>query len=358
MRQTTLLPALMTFILLWTLLLACAGTPDNLRVTALPQYICPSATPRLTDTPRPTSPPQFPFTFQANLDYGYVDVGRSLVRVQYLAQSTGLVQLHYWGVTHTGAPWYGSGGALTIAYAPMGMLGVISSYPIFIPPQVVTATIQVTGGYTFTFTVPRYYTTLFTQPQPIPCCLPAPIYPTPVPTYTPYPTPTPYVRTSDYFLGDPVYVLSGTQRLRFKVTEITTLPTTTLDHRGNPQNVSVWRLEVKNIGGIEYNLFPAAQMYVSEVVTPMGGTIQGVWGASLAAAAEAGITPDYDPAALLPGETRTFSLAAFAPLGTVYRLSFALDLTGRGTQTQVPGAHIVSWLNAVNTDCRGEIQEP
>lgn len=358
MKKHSLLPILLTFILLWALLLACAGTPDNLRVTGLPQYVCPSATPRLTDTPRPTSPPQFPFTFQANLDYGYVDLSRSVVRVQYLAQGTGVVQLSYSGVTATGAPWVGSGGTLTIAYAPAGLPGVIGSYPILIPPQVVSASIQITGGYSFTFSVPRYSTTLYTAPQPIPCCLPAPIYPTPVPTYTPYPTPTPYVRTDDYFLGDPVYALTATLRLRFRVSEITTLPTTVLDRRGSPQNVSVWRLEVKNIGGVEYNLFPAAQMYVSEVVTATGATMQGVWGASVAAAEAAGITPDYDPAAVLPGESRTFSLAAFAPLGTVYRLSFALDLTARGTQTLVPGTHIVSWLNAHNTDCQGEIREP
>lgn len=358
MRRTTLLPTLMTFILLWTLLLACAGTPDNLRVTALPQYVCPSATPRLTDTPRPTSPPSYPFVFRANLDYGFVDVTRSVVRVQYLAQGTGLVQLSYSGVTATGAPWYGSGGMITLAYAPTGSPGTSGSYLILIPPQVVNTTIHLTSGYTFSFTVPRYASVLSVPPNPLPCCLPAPIYPTPVPTYTPYPTPTPYVRTHDYFVGDPVYALTPTLRLRFKVMEVWSLPTTHLDRRGSPQTVTVWRMEVKNIGGMEYNLFPAVQMYVSEIVTPEGGTLQGVWGASVAAAAEAGITPDYDPAAVLPGESRTFSLAAFTPLGQAYRLTFALDLTTRGTQTQVPGAHLVSWLNALNTDCRGEIQEP
>ncbi len=54
-----------------------------------------------------------------------------------------------------------------------------------------------------------------------------------------------------------------------------------------------------------------------------------------------------------------FALAAFGPVGTAYRVSYALDLTTRGSgPTQVPGAHIVSWLNAVNTVCKGEIQEP
>ena len=355
MKKQSLLPILLTFLLLWALLLACAGTPDNLRVTGLPQYVCPSATPRLTDTPRPTSPPTYTAAFQANLNYSYVDLTRSIVTVQYLAQSVGSIQLSYSGVTTTGQVWSGS---FNIGYAPYGAPGVIGAYPLSIPLSVNTATLAVVGGYAYTFTVTRYPYPYFTSPQPIPCCLPAPIYPTPVPTYTPYTTPTPYVRTDDYFLGDPVYALTATLRLRFRVSEITTLPTTVLDRRGNPQNVSVWRLEVKNIGGVEYNLFPAVQMYVSEIVTPTGGTRQGVWGASVAAAEAAGITPDYDPAAVLPGESRTFSLAAFAPLGTVYRLSFALDLTARGTQTLVPGTHIVSWLNAFNTDCRGEIREP
>ena len=88
-------------------MLACAATPDSLRIDGLPQYICPSATPRPTDTPRPTSPPSYPSTFLANLDYSHVDVTRSLVNVRYLAQSVGAVQLSYSGMTLSGQLWTG-----------------------------------------------------------------------------------------------------------------------------------------------------------------------------------------------------------------------------------------------------------
>jgi hypothetical protein len=100
-------------------------------------------------------------------------------------------------------------------------------------------------------------------------------------------------------------------------------------------------------------------MYVSEIVTPGGNSLAGVWGANLAAAEAAGITPTYDPVSLQPGQTQLFTLAAFTPDGTAYRVSYALDLTERGGgPTQVPGQNIVSWLNAVNTVCSGEITEP
>jgi hypothetical protein len=166
------------------------------------------------------------------------------------------------------------------------------------------------------------------------------------------------VRTNDYFVGDPVYALTANQRIKFRVLEVQSLAAPP-DAQGRLRSVYAWRLEVKNIGTAEYDLFPAAQMYVSEVMATPSGTLQGVWGPSLDAASIAGLTPTYDPAALMPGQTLTFSFAAFGPQGTAYRISYALDLTTRGNgPTQVPGANIVSWLNRVNTECTGEIQEP
>jgi hypothetical protein len=346
--------------MLITAVLACAGTPDSLRIDGLPQYICPSATPRPTDTPRPTSPPTYPFTFLANLDYTYVDTTRSLVNVRYLAQSVGSIQLAYSGTTSSGQPWLGSGGVLNIGYAPYGAPGITGNYPLFIPSAVTTVTLTIFGGgTTYAFTVTRYFYPLSGNSNPYPCCLTPPIYPTPVPTYTPYPTPTPYVRTNDYFVGDPIYALTSTLRIRLKVTDISSVPTNALDRSGDSQHIYVWHLEIKNIGQTEYDLFPAIQMYVSEIVTAGGGTLEGVWGPSLTAAKMAGITATYDPAVLAPGQIQTFALAAYGPAGTAYRVSYALDLTTRGSgPTQVPGAHIVSWLNAVNTVCKGEIQEP
>jgi len=354
MKKRTL-PFVISFVALSAALLACAGTPENLQISGLPQYICPSATPRLTDTPRPTSPPTFPLVFQANLNYGYVDVTRSLIRIQYLAQNLGAIQLVYSGVNTAGALWSGN---VTMGFAPMNAPGITGSYALVIPPDVNAATLSVIGGYSATFMVTRYPYPVSGSPNPPPCCLPPPIYPTPVPTYTPYPTPTPYVRTNDYFLGDPVYAVTSTLRIRFRVTDITAHPAPP-DRDGSPRQVYVWQLEVKNIGTVEYDFLPAAHMYVSEIRLPDGAARGGVWGPSLEAAQTANVTPTYDPAALQGGQSQSFTLAAFGPLGTVSRVSYALDLTGRGNgPTQVPGRQIVSWLNQVNTVCTGEIKEP
>ncbi len=355
MKKQTALYALAAFAMLLLAALACTAAKQNLDIRGLPQYICPSATPRPTHTPYPTSMPNYPPAFQANLNYSYVDVTRSTVMVQYIAQSVGAVQLSFSGVTDTGSAWVGSSGVLTIGYASYGVPGSSGSYPVTLPYNVTSATISING---YTFGVVRYPYPYFTSANPFPCCLPGPIYPTPVPTYTPYPTPTLYVRTNDYFLGDPIYT-SGTLRVRFKVTQITSQSTSVPDLQGNPQNIYVWQLEVKNIGSVEYALFPVGQMYISQIVTPGGTTMDGVWGASLQAAQAANVTTNYDPVGLQPGQTQTFTLAAFGPVGTVYRLSYAMDSSERGGgPTQVPGANIVSWLNAVNTICTGEIQEP
>jgi hypothetical protein len=339
MKKQTALYALVALVMLLLAVLACTATKQNLDISGLPQYTCPSATPRPTHTPYPTSMPNYPPAFQANLNYSYVDVTRSTVMVQYIAQSVGAVQLSFSGITDTGSAWVGSSG----------------SYPVTLPYNVTSATISING---YTFGVVRYPYPYFTSANPFPCCLPGPIYPTPVPTYTPHPTPTLYVRTNDYFLGDPIYT-SGTLRVRFRVTAVTGQSTSVPDLQGNPQNVYVWQLEVKNIGSVEYALFPVGQMYISQIVTPGGTTIDGVWGASLQAAQAANVTTNYDPVGLQPGQTQTFTLAAFGPVGTVYRLSYAMDSSERGGgPTQVPGANIVSWLNVVNTICTGEIQEP
>jgi hypothetical protein len=103
-------------------------------------------------------------------------------------------------------------------------------------------------------------------------------------------------------------------------------------------------------------------MYVSTITLPGGLEVDNVWGASLAAAEEAGFTPNYELADVQPGETKTFTLAAYGPRGTARRVSYVLDVTARddggGIPTIVPGQNIVSWINEVNTICTGEIEEP
>jgi hypothetical protein len=347
--------ALMACVMLLLAALACTASSQNLDIGGLPQYTCPSATPRPTNTPNPTSLPTYPAMFQANLNYSYVDVTRSTIVIQYIAQGIGAIQASYLGVTDSGQFWTGSGGYFTIGYAPYGAPGGSGSYGITLPSNVVNAAISVNG---YSFGVTRYPYPVSSSPNPFPCCLPGPIYPTPVPTYTPYPTPTLYARTNDYFVGDPIYT-SGTVRVRFRVTDISGQSTTVPDRQGNPQNIYIWHIDIKNVGNVEYSVFPVGQMYISQVITPGGGTSDGVWSASLEAAKAAGIPTNYDPVGLQPGQSQTFTLVAFGPVGTVYRLSYAMGVTARGGgPTQVPGSNIVSWLNAVNTVCKGEIQEP
>ncbi len=51
---------------------------------------------------------------------------------------------------------------------------------------------------------------------------------------------------------------------------------------------------------------------------------------SWAAAEEAGLTPNYDLTDVQPGETKTFTLAAYGPRGTARRIAYVLDVTARG----------------------------
>jgi hypothetical protein len=162
---------------------------------------------------------------------------------------------------------------------------------------------------------------------------------------------------NDYFLGDMVYV-TGTLRVGFKLVSVNSQPADKTDRYGNLQNIYVWQLYIKNVGQVEYSVFPAGQMYLSDILSE-GGSVQGVWGPSVEAALEAGFTPSYDALGLLPGEAHLFTLAAYGPAGTAYRLSYVLDTSVRGDgPTQVPGRNIVSWLNQVNSVCTGDIQEP
>jgi hypothetical protein len=176
------------------------------------------------------------------------------------------------------------------------------------------------------------------------------------------------VRTNDYFLGDAVYNYSGQLKIRFILLDVRSQPAMKLGPGGQPQHIYQWTFEVKNRADsrVEYDFFPAAQTYVSDILLPGGGSVQGVWGPSQAAADEAGISPNnYQVFALQPGQSQTFTVAAYGPVGTVYRIGYVLDSTQRATPgqsgaapTHVPGRNIVSWLNQTNTVCTGNIVEP
>jgi hypothetical protein len=170
------------------------------------------------------------------------------------------------------------------------------------------------------------------------------------------------VRTNDYFVGDAIYTSEQPSglRLRFRVTNIRDVPAAEPDEDGQLQSIYLWTIEIRNVGSVEYDVFPAAQMYVSTITLFGGSDLEGVWGASLAAAEEAGLTPNYEATDIQPDETKTFTLAAYGPRGTAHRISYALDTSARDglNPTVVPGRNIVSWINEINTICTGDIAEP
>jgi len=358
-------PIILAAMLLLVGVLACAGTVQNLRVDGLPQYVCPSATPRPTHTALPTGLPSWPPYFAANLSWYQVAPNFNTITAQWTGQSAGTVYLSYSGSMST-YPYYwpGSGGYLAVDTIPGPTRTGL--YPITIPANVTYATVSLyaggVAGSSRSYTVTRVYYAIYPVPYPPPGGAPGSITPTPRPTYTPWPTPTQYVRTNDYFVGDAIYTPlqpSGLQ-LRFRVSNIQAQNAVAPDRHGQPQSVYVWTFEVKNVGSVEYDLFPAAQMYVSTITLAGGGDLEGVWGASLAAAEEAGLTPNYEMTDIQPGETKTFTLAAYGPRGTARRIAYVLDVTARGgtMPTVVPGQNVVSWINEVNTICTGEIEEP
>jgi hypothetical protein len=348
--------------------LACAGTAQNLRIDGLPQYVCPSSTPRPTHAQPATGQPLWPPFFAANLSWYQVAPNFNTILAQWTGQHAGTVYVAYSGYRATYPyTWTGSGGYLAAGSIPgptrSGFL------PITIPPDVYSASVSIyasgVAGSLRSYTVTRVGYAIYPNPLvPPPGGAPGSLTPTPRPTYTPWPTPTEYVRTNDYFLGDAIYTprqASGL-RLRFRLVSIDAMPALEPDDDGQPQSVFVWVFEVKNVGSVEYDLFPAAQMYVSTITLPGEMDIDGVWGASIAAAEEAGFMPNYELTDLQPGETKTFTLAAYGPQGTAHRIAYVLDVTARdeggGIPTVVPGQNVVSWINDTNTVCTGEIGEP
>src|SRR5260221_9035576 len=133
---------------LMAMMLACSGNAVNMAIGGVPQYICPSA------TPRPTSLPRYPSLFLANLDYYYIDPTRNVVMVQYLAQNTGSIYVSSWGTYPDGSVW-SSGGAYA-GYAG-NWPGNYGSYTIALPSGAASASITINtdmaGGYTFSVAI-------------------------------------------------------------------------------------------------------------------------------------------------------------------------------------------------------------
>lgn len=356
-RRTRTLSLVLAWLMPLMGMLACDAS--NSAITSNPLYICPSSTPRPTDTPLPPDPPVYPWAFSANVDYYTVQPGADYVMVQFIAQSTGVVLLSYYGYLTDGTLWQGLSGA-PIAYPTIGKAGIGNgTYPIYIPINVNVAIVTLVEGrfgQTYTFSIYRFPMAVRGVPNPPPCCLPPPIYPTPHPTNTPYPTPTTFQMTGDYYLGDPVYTYGNPPRIRLRLVSVT------YQYTGVEDIALIWRFEIKNIGLNEYAFVPFLQTYLSQIRFYDGSVVDGVWGPSLAMAQVLGIDTPITPLAIPPGAMGeiAFVTGGFRSGDQVNFVSFVLDPTTRNgsAPTVVPGSNVIRFRNQINPICRGEITQP
>lgn len=163
----------------------------------------------------------------------------------------------------------------------------------------------------------------------------------------------------DFYVDDAIYTGGFVSPLsvRLKLMNIQTI--TASSASGEPRNIVVWQIEIKNVGTSPYDVFPAWQMFVSTVATSEGD-MDGLWGASLDALNEAGLNVDVDTSTIAPGQTQTFKLAAYIPTGIPKHFAWALDPTTRPTPATpgVPGSNLLVWTNSQNTVCAGDLAEP
>lgn len=299
-------------------LLACGGTAgvteQNVRVTGIPQYICPSSTPRPTATQVPTRT-QMPTATPVSI-------------------STPLVY---------------------VTYAPVCNRTATPSYQYVCLPNACN-----TSPY---YSCNWYYTYPLATPNPPGTWLgggigygasatPRSTY-TPYPTRTPYPTPTPYVVSENYPMGADVYVGgTGSLELRFQVSnpQVLTVSAT--------RQVVIWEVEIGNIGIIPYNALPGAQVFISSLLQD-GLLHEGYWYASSEAALAAGVTLDprvLDIVEVRPNETVRFTLTAFTPLGELFKIGWLLDPYSGGAGQGVVGGNTALWINQSDpNNCLGNV---
>lgn len=225
---------------------------------------------------------------------------------------------------------------------------------IFVPVLLGLAALACSGTLTGITSAPVYVcpTPVVNTPTPLPTFVPIPGYPTlvPFPTALPAPTVTPYAirPPAAFYRGDAVFSRSP-QSGRFRLANVYAVNTPA------GRTVAVWEIEIKNLSGV-YDVFPAYQSYVSQIV---GGTT-GVWGASSDAGVSAGLTVTYEAVGLAPGETQTFTLAAFIPYGALPdRITLMLDPTTRPTPPpRLPGSNALVWRTETNPYCDSTIADP
>jgi hypothetical protein len=310
-------PLILVGFMFLLLLLACGGTVDvseeNVRVTGLPQFVCPSSTPRPTDTAVPTRT-QMP----------------------------------------TAAPVVINTPMVYVPYPPVCNYAAAPSYQYICAPNACLPSFTGCGmAYTYPLATPNpsgYWSGGGTGLGPT--STPRPTF-TPYPTRTPYPSPTPYVVSENYPMGADVYVGGeGSLQLRFRVSNPRITPISA------SRQVVIWDIEIGNIGTIRYNALPGAQVFVSHLLVA-GQAQAGYWYASAEAALAANIALDervLDIVEVAPNETVRLTLTAFTPIGEVYKIAWLLDPYSGGTGSGVVGGNTVLWLNQPDpNNCMGNV---
>jgi hypothetical protein len=181
----------------------------------------------------------------------------------------------------------------------------------------------------------------YTCPTPIPQATATTLAGTPMPTLPPPPTPYTISPPQNFYVGDAVFVgQSGAPlRLRFRLQNVQSQP-------AGSRNLITWRLEIRNLGSATYETIPVALMVITRITTASGEQ-SGTWQTSDAAMAAAGFTNEnYDT--LTPGSTRVYRLAAYIPAGSVNQFAYLLD---------GEGGNRITWLNAANPYCSGDVAD-
>jgi hypothetical protein len=288
--------------------LACGGlansgvTEANVRVTGLPQFVCPSSTPRPTHTALPTLTQVATST--------QVSIPTPLVYATYppYCNTSRPATLQYICPPHACLP-----------------LNVTTCGWRTIRPQATPnpAGFWYGGGTGYG-----------------PTATPRPTH-TPYPTRTPYPTPTPYVVSENYAMGNDVYVGgTGGLQLRFRISNPLVVPLS-----ANRQ-VVVWQVAIGNVGTLPYHALPGAQSFVSHL--KVNGQVQtGYWYASAEAGQAVNVPLDaqaLDIVVVQPGQTVQFPLTAFTPVGELYKLAWILDPYSGG-HGEILGGNTALWVN-------------
>jgi hypothetical protein len=170
---------------------------------------------------------------------------------------------------------------------------------------------------------------IFQCPTAIPVIQPT--APPGFPTAIPQPTVTPVVirPPQPFYLDDSVEV----GRIQFRLSNVVVFSGT--------QPIATWQFDVTNRRSTPYEFFPAGQMVISQLAD---GQI-GQWGASEAAAREAGLAFRYASYHLNPGETQTLQMAAYITSSNPAEFVYHLDPTASSS------TNIITWVNQPNPYC-------